>query len=332
MGDVFRGFTCIILRISFPGVVNQPMTPSRLRQLEAFRAVVRGGSVTQAAEVLAITQPAVTKLLRALEEETGLVLFDRSRRRLVPTPEARRFEAEVDVLFTAMKRVDRFTNDMRNAGTDEFHVAAMPSLGMHFLPRLLARFSQEARISRVSMTVASSLEVQDLVQAGQADLGFALPVALSGMPVAAPPLLFSGVLALPRGHRLAANSTVSLVDLDGERFVLLGRQFQLGDMVEKLFDSQGIRPVFVAETQNASAACAMVAEGMGVAVVDPITVLPFGRELTVRPLAPAPDFPVQLLAPPGRPLSQVAMNFIHVVRRAAFASVPQVFASRRTKI
>ena len=64
------------------------MTPSRLRQLEAFRAVMQSGSVSRAAQRMLLTQPAVTKLLRSLEDETGLPLFDRSRRHLQPTPEA----------------------------------------------------------------------------------------------------------------------------------------------------------------------------------------------------------------------------------------------------
>jgi DNA-binding transcriptional LysR family regulator len=315
MPDLFECFIFIIFRILFLQVVDEPLTPSRLRQLEAFRGVMRAGSVSRAAEVLSVTQPAVTKLLRSLENDINLTLFDRSRRRLVPTQEARRFEVEVDLLFTAAKRIDRFANDMRTGGLDAFRIAAMPSLGMHFLPRLLARFSLDRQISRVSITVASSLEVQDLVQAGQADLGFALPVALSGMPVAAPALHFSAVLALPPGHHLASSAIVSLAKLEGERCVLLGRQFQLGDMVEKLFDSNGVRPLYVAETQNASAACAMVAEGMGVAVVDPITAIPFAADIAIRPLSPTVDFPVQLLAPPGRPLSQLAAHFIDMLRQ-----------------
>jgi len=64
------------------------MTPSRLRQLEAFRAVMQSGSVSRAAQRMYLSQPAVTKLLRGLEDETGLPLFDRSRRHLQPTPEA----------------------------------------------------------------------------------------------------------------------------------------------------------------------------------------------------------------------------------------------------
>lgn len=75
------------------------MTPSRLRQLEAFRAVMQSGSVSRAAQRMLLTQPAVTKLLRSLEDETGLPLFDRSRRHLQPTPEAVKLEGAVGTLF-----------------------------------------------------------------------------------------------------------------------------------------------------------------------------------------------------------------------------------------
>ncbi|MFC0410099.1 LysR family transcriptional regulator [Roseomonas elaeocarpi] len=290
------------------------MTPARLRQLEAFRAVLRSGSVMRAAEMLRITQPAVTKLLRALEEDTNLVLFDRSRRRLVPTAEARRFEAEVELLFQAAKRVDRLANDMRSATAGEFRVAAMPSLGMDLLPRLLARLGLEPGGPRVSITVVSSLEVQDLVHSGQVELGFALPLPTNSMPVAAPTLRIPAALVLPPGHRLSAPGTVPLAALEGERCVLLGRQFQLGDVIEDLFDRHGVRPLYVAETQNAAAACAMVAAGMGVAVLDPVSTLPFGGRLVVRPLTPTVEFPVQVLAPPDAPPSKLARHFIAMLQ------------------
>ena len=264
--------------------------------------------------MLSLSQPAVTKLLRALEDETSLALFDRSGRRLVPTHEARRFEAEVELLFVAARRVDRLANDMRNADMGELRVAAMPSLGIAFLPKLLARFSRRSGDTRVSITVASSLEVQDLVQAGQADLGFALPVASLAMPVAAPPLVLRAVLALPPGHVLAARSRIDLADLEGERCILVGRQYRLGDCVEDLFHRQGVRPHCVAETQNASAACTMVEAGLGVAVVNPVTAHEFVGRIVVRPLEPTVEFPVQTLAPPDRPMSQLAGHFLTMLR------------------
>jgi DNA-binding transcriptional LysR family regulator len=138
---------------------------------------------------------------------------------------------------------------------------------------------------------------------------------MSAMPIAAPPLHFRAVCVLPPGHRLAALRTVPLAELEGERCVLLGRQFRLGDMIEELFERHGVAPLYVAETQNASAACAMAAAGMGVTVVDPVTPRTFGDRVVVRRLDPAVDFPVQILAPPGRPMSRLSAGFIGMLRQ-----------------
>ena len=105
------------------------MTPSRLRPLEAFRALMQTGSVSRGAQKLLLFQPAVTKLLRNLEEETGLPLFDRSRGYLQPTPEAETFEIAVERLFAAADRLDRTIEDMRGVGSGELRVAAMPFFG-----------------------------------------------------------------------------------------------------------------------------------------------------------------------------------------------------------
>ena len=292
------------------------MTPRRLHQLEAFRAVMHGGSVTRAAEMLSLSQPAVTKLLRALEEDTGLVLFDRSRKRLAATHEAHLFEAEVSRLFAAAKRVDRLANDMRFATVGELRVASLPSFGIAFIPALLARFAQAGKKPRVSLTVASSLEVHDLVQSGQADIGFALPLGAAGAPDAVPPIRLPGVLALPLGHRLARKTLVELRDLEREPCVSLGRQYLLRDIVGDLFERHGVAPVQVAETQNGAAACEMVAQGLGFTVANPVTAANFARRLTVRLLRPTIEFPIHVLAPPGRRMSAPATQFLDTVLAA----------------
>lgn len=297
------------------------MTPRRLHQLEAFRAVIHSGSVTRAAEMLALSQPAVTKLLRALEDETGLALFDRAHRRLTPTHEAQRFLHEVELFFAAAKRVDRLANDMRGSGMGELHVAALPSFGSAFVPRLLARFRKTEQQMRISVTVASSLEVHDLVQSRQADLGFALPVAASGMATAAPGIDLPGMLVLPRRHALAKRQSVPLEALNGQPYVALGRQYRLRDLVDDLFERHGVAPQPVGETQNAAAACAMVAEGAGFAVVDAVTAIEFVDRLAVRELRPSVTFPVQVLAPPGRRMSLLAERFLALVRHEVSALV-----------
>jgi DNA-binding transcriptional LysR family regulator len=260
--------------------------------------------------MLCLSQPAVTKLLRALEDETGLPLFDRRHRRLVPTHEAQRFEQEAARLFAAAQRVDRLANDLRGAGLGELRVAALPSLGIAFVPRLLARFARGAHGTRVSMTVASSAEVHDLVQSGQADLGFALPLSAASPLSAAPPIRLPGLLALPTGHRLRRKRTVELKELEGEPCVALRRQYRLRDMVDELFERHGVAPRLVAETQNAAAACEMVAEGIGFTIVDAVTAAGFAERLAFVRVRPTVEFPVLVLALPGRRMSVLASRFL----------------------
>jgi DNA-binding transcriptional LysR family regulator len=289
------------------------MTPSRLRQLEAFRAVMQSGSVSRAAQRMFLSQPAVTKLLRGLEDETGLPLFDRSRRHLQPTPEAIKLEADVATLFAAADHLDRTIDDMRGVGSGELRVAAMPLMGLSLIPRLLAKFAREVQPVRISLVVASSREVHDLVQAGNADLGFALPVGRSAL-VAAPPIDLPGLVVLPPGHRLTRNKAIPLSELHNEPYISLGRQYRLRDQVDELFTVNGVVPRLVAETQNAAAACAMVAAGLGFAVAEAVTVRSLRGQVIVRRLQPTVTFSVSILGSPGRPLSTAALSFLKLVR------------------
>ena len=289
------------------------MTPSRLRQLEAFRAVMQSGSVSRAAQRMLLTQPAVTKLLRSLEDETGLPLFDRSRRHLQPTPEAVKLEGAVATLFAAADSLDRVIDDMRGVGSGELRVAAMPLMGLSLIPRLLARFAMDVQPVRISHVVASSREVHDLVQAGNADLGFALPVGRSAL-VAAPSIELPGLVVLPPRHRLARHRSVPLSELHDEPYISLGRQYRLRDQVDELFTVNGVTPRLVAETQNAAAACAMVAAGLGFAIAEAVTVSGLKGQVIVRRLQPTVTFAITILGSPGRPLSSAALAFLKLVR------------------
>ena len=306
-----------------PGSIlwSSEVTPRRLHQLDAFRAVMHGGSVTRAAEILSLSQPAVTKLLRALEEETGVVLFDRSRRRLLATHEAHLLEAEVARFFAAAKRVDRLANDMRFVGVGELRVAANPSFGSSIVPRLLAQFASREGSTHVSLSVVSSMEVHDLVQTGQADLGFALPLGGGAALDAAPTLRLPGVLVLPLRHPLARKQVVELKDLESEPYISLGRQYRLRDVVDDLFEQHGIAPTRVAETQNGAAACQMVAEGLGFTVCSAASAMSFMRQTAVRRLRPTTEFPVHVLGPPGRRLSITASRFQEFVQESATALI-----------
>ncbi|NOW44951.1 DNA-binding transcriptional LysR family regulator [Novosphingobium sp. SG751A] len=84
-----------------------------LRQIEAFKALIENGTVSRGAEVLNISQPAMSKLISHLEMGTGLKLFDRVKKRLAPTNHAMRLYQEVDRIFAGVRQVESAIDTLR---------------------------------------------------------------------------------------------------------------------------------------------------------------------------------------------------------------------------
>jgi hypothetical protein len=163
---------------------------------------------------------------------------------------------------------------------------------------------------------------RQLANAGQTDLGFALPLRAAGTLNAAPPLRLPGVLVPPPWHRLASKPVVELRELEGEPCVSLRRQYQLRD---------------VAETQNGAAACEMVAQGLGSTIASVVSAMGYGRPPALRRLRPTAEFPIHVLTPPGRHMSRTATDFLAMVHTAILPLIkrrgqPDVVAARRLRV
>src|SRR5262245_3427845 len=111
-----------------------------LRQIEAFRALMLSGTVQGAADLMRISQPAVSRLLGELERSSGLALFDRARRRLRPRPEAHLFFREVQQAFAGLDRLRQKAHDIRAFGLGELRVATVPALAVGFIPQVCQAF------------------------------------------------------------------------------------------------------------------------------------------------------------------------------------------------
>ena len=301
------------------------MTPQRWRKLQAFHLVMRTGSVTQAAEALSISQPAVSKLLQSLESDTKLTLFDRARRRLLPTASAARLHAEVDRLFRMASGIDQLAHEIRMAGRGELRVAALPLLGSGLLPAWCAQFARQHPGLRTSLMVKNSQSVLRTVAEGEADVGIAH--ASPHDPIVTRRLLASlpAVVVLPPRHRLATRRQLTPRDLAGERFISLGPQDDAA-LVDSLFESHGVARQLAFETNLAGVACSLAAEGAGVAMVNLLAASGFGRRLIVRPIVPTVHFRLDVLTTPGSPTSELANRFIRLItdRLAALgATVPE---------
>jgi len=147
------------------------------RQIEAFRAVMLTGAMTAAAETIHVTQPAVSRLIRDLEAELGLALFQRRGNRVVPTAEAHALLVEVERSFVGLGQIRAFAGDIRSGRGGTLRIAVLPAMAAGFAPRFIADFCRGRPNLKVSIYGLPSATIRDRVTTGELDLG------ISGFPV-----------------------------------------------------------------------------------------------------------------------------------------------------
>ncbi len=281
-----------------------------LRQVEAFRAVMMSGTVSRAAELLGVTQPAVSRCVSELEARVGFSLFDRVKGRLVPTPEGQLFFREVDASFVGLDRLRASAARIRDFGTGSIRVASLAALGSTLVPRAIRMFREEHPHVTISLTVASSSTVRDHVAAGQYDIGLAADeVDLSGVDHQAFGS-FPGVCAIPAGHDLSRLDVVTPADLDGVDYVALSPEDRARRRLDVELDAVGSKPRLVVETIYSSTICALALEGVGVGLVNPLSAEGFAeRGVVFRPFKPDIIFRSHLLFRPDTQKSEIVRRF-----------------------
>ena len=288
-----------------------------LKRLQAFRAVFEMGSVTSAAERLHMTQPAVSRLVGDLEQELGLALFVRQRRRLVPTAEGRTFYREAERALAAVDQIVDIARDIRTLRGTHLRIVAPMLTAFGILPAAISAFRAAHPHTRISLAIKDLRDVADWVASGPFDIGVtALPFQDERVDCELLTTVRT-VLALPKRHPLAARRVVRLKDLRGENVILPSSGNQPRAIIDAAFESIGLKPHSTIDASSAFLVCQLVARGLGVGVVDPFTFdLASGLGIVARPLRPAIEFSFGLFFPKNRPRSMLVNAFVLAVRSA----------------
>lgn len=280
------------------------------RQVEAFRAVMIAGTTTGAAEILYISQPAVSRLLSDFEASVGVQLFERQKKRLVPTPEAMILFEEVEKSFVGIEKLARTAEELKVFHRGTLRIVCMPALAQDFMPQVVSEFMARHEGVAVTLQVRSSQQVADWIANQHFDIGISA-IKVSDPAIEMQELASSSLLCiLPPGHRLASKPVIVPKDLEGEQFVSLGTEQSVRYKVDEVFDKAGVQRQLLFDTQVSHVACAYVLAGSGVSLVDPATALNYARQgLVVKAFQPAIPFNYNLLYPVGRSQSQLGKAF-----------------------
>lgn len=269
------------------------------------------GTASRAAEVLRISQPAVSKAIQELERGIGFALFHRIKGRILPTSEAQLFFKEVEHTFAGLVQLRNAAARIRDFGSGELRIACMSALSTNVLPKALRAFTKRHPNIAITFQARMSSLVRDLVASGQFDLGLAADeidqTGIDARPYARYPV----EVALPAGHRLEKLDVIRPQDLHGEDFIALAPEDTTRQEAERLFAAAGARPKIVLETPYSTTVCAMVQAGIGVGLVNRLTAeIYLDHGLTLRPFEPALYFRTLMLLPPNRQPSRILQDFI----------------------
>lgn len=264
-----------------------------LGELEAFDAVMRMGSTNRAADFLGISQPAVSRAVSRLARSTRLTLFRQVGGRLMPTPEAYALHEEVQRAFIGLDQLRARAAAIREFGAGGLRLACYPALGLSFVPKAVQRYRGKDRSGHVTLLIAGSNAVRDMVASGHADVGLAADEIDVSRVVTQPFMSAPAVCVMPTGHRLAQFETVTAADLVGEPFIALSPDDTVRRRIERVFDEAGLRTRTVVETQYSEVVCNLALEGVGIGIANAVTYRASRfdqRGLVARPFSPAIAF------------------------------------------
>jgi DNA-binding transcriptional LysR family regulator len=285
------------------------------RQLEAFRHVILTGTTKEAASRMFVTQPAISRLINALEEDLGFALFNRLKGRLKPTKAGIRFYGAVEQNFLGLERLDHTANRIRRSEPRELKIACTPALSATLLPRVIHAYRAHHPTIMINVDTVIVTGLLERIQQMRVDLALTLDIPpITGIEVET---LFEteNYLAMPISHPLASKDIITPEDLVG---VPLLKPLPTGPLSwekeEQIFQQAGVEPRYVTAYHTSHTGYAMIAEDLCVGLMEPFAAQHWRNEITLRPFRPRVELTYALAYPHPQIQSKPIHDFCEVVR------------------
>jgi DNA-binding transcriptional LysR family regulator len=296
-----------------------------LRQLRSFIAVAEDGVISRAAQRLHLTQSALSRQIKALEEDLGVTLLERSAHSVKLTQEG---EVLLKEGRGVLERADAAVTKVRAAGKAVLlRVGYAPTLTAGILPLAISAFTQKHPRVRVELLDLSSTEMRTGLDQGSLDVVMTVKPAKLDEAIHWESLLQEAwCVAMSPNHPLNAKKSISPAQLDGARMVLFSQQEypEYWQRVTSWFKSHGMNALIAGEYDGANSLASAIEAGLGVALVVERMACSFPR-LSLKPLKPEPE-PVCIAAgvAAARRSDVILQVFVEELKRAAKESARRV--------
>lgn len=275
------------------------MRQPSLRQIQAFKAFVETGTVSRAAEVLFISQPAASKLLSHFEQDTGLKLLDRGHGRMNITEQGMRLYEEIDRIFAGVDQIKQAIEIIKKEDHGRLTIGVMPGISEQLLTKATGIFLKTYPEVYLSFDIRPSQYIVDRILTRQFDLGVVSQsldhtqfdtILLSDSPL---------IAILPVDHELTQKDVLTLADLDNVPMIGFSQGSPTRHLLERRMKAKKYHPNLVMEAATARTVVEFVASGFGVAVMSSIF---YGKKLegiVTRPIKGDLKRPVHVVRPKG---------------------------------
>jgi DNA-binding transcriptional LysR family regulator len=238
-----------------------------LRQLRLFIEVAKHKSITKAAENMHISQPALSKTLRALEDELGMTLIIRTNKTSDLTDAGKvvlEYALRMTVLVDEMKTT---LIDMTNLSRGQINIGLPPFIGSLFFPRVMAKFHHAFPNIELNITEYGGARVVKSVEEGEFELGVAvLPIdeqQFSVYPIVEEEMR----LVVYKDHHLSDRVEVELKELRDEEFIFYHEEFALNQIMRNHFIAAGFEPKILFKSSQWDLMTEMVAANLGITIL-----------------------------------------------------------------
>ncbi len=264
--------------------------PINLRQIETFKALIEHGTVSRAAEVLAISQPAASRLLMQLESDTGLKLFDRHKGRLAPTTQGLRLYEEIDRIFAGVRQVESAVAVIRREDQGRLVIGVLPALAGAFIQKATMKFLMRNPNVYCSIQSLSSRWIAESVLTRKLDVGL-VSARIDNPYIITEPLMEHPLLCImPIGHALTRHKIIRPEHLDGVPFISFSAASYTAQKIAGIFEKYDLSANVVLTADVNPTVCQFVAAGLGVSLVHPLFIAGMEDLVVARPFEPATPF------------------------------------------
>lgn len=283
----------------------------RLRHIEIFHAIYTTGSITNAAKMLHVSQPSVSKVLSHAEMQLGFNLFERVKGRLIPTDEAEMLFDEVDRIYQQMRSIKNTAENIKKSEYGSINLSLTPALGFDCVPAAIAKYHQQhPKVNIHLQTVHNDAVLQALLER-KCDLAVLFsPDEMAG--VTAVDLAESElVIVYPKEMFPDWPNKLSLAQIADKPFIDIGDSGPLGDMLWQRMMEENIAIDSAIRVQTYFFATRLVTQGVGLCVVDKFTAQGnLSADTAMASFDPPLTFSVKALHLENKSLSKAISEFL----------------------